>query len=155
MRYRLPIPRRLSEIGVTGAEERWQGDAERKRGQPDATFHRDRGRGRVKASTARSTTRIRVVLGCSIILVVIAVFQQVVGAQAQPRPLITEAVSDTKLVTLAGNTRPEANARNDRGPVADSFRIEHMFLQLRRSPEREQALEQYINQLSDPKSPNY
>ena len=58
-------------------------------------------------------------------------------------------------VTLAGNTRPEANAKNDREPVADSFRIEHMFLQLRRSPEREQALEQYIDQLSDPKSPNY
>ena len=56
----------------------------------------------MKASTARSTTRIRVVLGCSIILVVIAAFRQVVGAQPQPRPLITEEVSDTKLVTLAG-----------------------------------------------------
>ncbi|MFZ2061405.1 MAG: protease pro-enzyme activation domain-containing protein [Candidatus Binatus sp.] len=109
----------------------------------------------MKASIAYSTTRIRVVLGCSIILVVIAGFRQAFGAQAQPRPLITEAVSDTKLVTLAGNTRPEANAKNDRGPVADSFRIEHMFLQLRRSPEREQALEHYIDQLSDPQSPNY
>ena len=95
------------------------------------------------------------VLGCSIILVVIAAFRQVVGAQPQPRPLITEEVSDTKLVTLAGNTRPEANAKNDRGPVVDTFQIEHMFLQLRRSPEREQALKQYIDQLSDPKSPNY
>ncbi len=74
---------------------------------------------------------------------------------AQPPALITEAIDETNLVTLEGNTRPEANARNDRGPVADGFRMEHMFLQLRRSPEREHAIEEFIGQLTDPKSPNY
>jgi len=104
---------------------------------------------------ARASSRSRVALGCSIVLAGIVGFGQVVGAQARPSALITEAVTDTKLVTLRGNTRPEANAKNDRGPVADGFRIEHMFLQLRRSTEREQAFRQYIDQLSDPKSPNY
>ena len=69
--------------------------------------------------------------------------------------MITEAVSDTKLVTLGGNTRPEANAANDRGAVAADFPLDHLLLQLRRSPEREQALDQYIDEMQDPKSPNY
>ena len=94
-------------------------------------------------------------LACAIILAVIAGYQQMVWAQSQSRILITEAVSDSELVTLVGNTRPEAAAKNDRGPVVDSFRIEHMFLQLRRSTEQEQALQQYIDQLNEPKSPNY
>ncbi|MGC2761736.1 MAG: hypothetical protein WA206_10530, partial [Candidatus Binatus sp.] len=79
----------------------------------------------------------------------IAGYQQNAGAVSQPRALITETISETELVTLAGNTRPEATAANDRGPLADSFPLEHLWLQLRRSPEREQALERYIDQLSD------
>jgi hypothetical protein len=56
------------------------------------------------------------------------------------------------LVTLRGNTRPEAKASNDRGRVADDFPMNHMVLLLRRSPEQEQALEQFINDLHDPAS---
>src|SRR5258708_6005110 len=109
----------------------------------------------MKSSRVRSTYRMRVVLGCGILLAAIVGYRQVVGAQSQPRALIAEPVSDTKLVTLAGNTRPEANARYDRGAVADTFRMDHMFLELRRSPQAEQALQQYMEQQSDPKSPNY
>jgi subtilase family serine protease len=72
-----------------------------------------------------------------------------------PRALITKEVDETRLVTLKGNTRPEANAMNDRGAVADDFRMEHMLLQLQRSPEQEQALVQFIEQLHDPASPNF
>ena len=71
------------------------------------------------------------------------------------RALITQQIDENNLVTLAGNTRPEATAANDRGAVADSFPMEHLWLQLRRSPEREQALDKYLDELSDPKSPNY
>ncbi|MGH7780593.1 MAG: S53 family peptidase [Candidatus Binataceae bacterium] len=109
----------------------------------------------MKSSRVRSTNRVRVLLGVAVLLAAIAGYRQVVGAQSQPRALITEPVSDTKLVTLAGNTRPEANSRYDRGPVTDSFRMEHMFLQLRRSPGAEHALQQYMGQQADPKSPNY
>ena len=68
-------------------------------------------------------------------------------------------VDETKLVTLAGNTRAEAtnfaNTLFDRGPVSDNFQLDHMLLQLKRSPERQAALEQYIAALHDPQSPNF
>jgi Pro-kumamolisin, activation domain len=98
---------------------------------------------------------VRVMLICATLAVAITGYWQAAAAQSAPRPLITEAVSDTRLVTLGGNTRPEANATNDRGAVAADFPLEHLLLQLRRSPEREQALDQYIDEMQDPKSPNY
>jgi subtilase family serine protease len=73
----------------------------------------------------------------------------------RPTPMIREAVDEGKLVALAGNTRPEANALNDRGVVSDDFALDHMLLQLKRSPEREEALKQYIDQLHDRQSPNF
>jgi len=69
--------------------------------------------------------------------------------------LITASVDDANLVTLQGNTRPEANATNDLGRVADDLPLEHMMLQLRRSPQQEAAIEAYIDQLHDPASPNF
>jgi len=77
------------------------------------------------------------------------------GAHAQTPVLITQPIDESKLVTLAGNMRPEATAANDRGPVPDSMRIEHILLQLRRSPQQEQALEKLIDQLHNPKSASY
>lgn len=74
---------------------------------------------------------------------------------AAPRPMITETIDDTKLVTLHGNTRSEANAANDRGRVDDDFAINHMLLQLQRSPEQEQTLDRLIDSLHDRTSPNY
>src|SRR5271155_2734554 len=68
---------------------------------------------------------------------------------------IRERIDESRLVTLHNNTRPEATAENDRGPVADDFALDHMLLQLKRSPEREAALEQYIAQLNQRSSPNY
>jgi subtilase family serine protease len=69
--------------------------------------------------------------------------------------LITQGVNESKLVTLAGNTRPEAGAKYDRGPVADSLPMEHMLLQLRRSPEQERELQQFIDELTDSSSSNF
>ncbi|MFZ3245294.1 MAG: hypothetical protein WA185_09480, partial [Candidatus Acidiferrales bacterium] len=64
------------------------------------------------------------------------------------RILITQPIDESKLVTLRGNTRPEArNPANDRGRVDDSFPMAHMLLQLRRPPELEQEFEAYIEQL--------
>ena len=68
---------------------------------------------------------------------------------------ISQSIDDNQTVRLAHNTRPEANAKNDRGPVSDSFDIDHMFLLLQRSPEKEQALDKLIDQLNDRKSPNF
>ena len=73
----------------------------------------------------------------------------------QPQARITQAIDENNLVTLRGNTRPEANARNDRGRVADGFAVEHVWLQLQRSSSQEHAVEKYIDQLNDKKSQNF
>lgn len=72
-----------------------------------------------------------------------------------PRVQITKTINEANLVTLHGNTRPEAKAANDRGRVEDDFAMDHMLLQLQRSPEQEQALQQLIDSLHDRNSPNY
>jgi len=69
--------------------------------------------------------------------------------------LITEPIDEGQLVTLAGNTRPEAKATNDRGRLPDSFPVEHMLLQLKRAPELEREFEQHIDSLTDKSSPNF
>jgi len=85
----------------------------------------------------------------------LALLAQGHGQAGQVRPLITERVDESRVITLAGNLRPEATAENDRGPVADSTPMEHMLLQLQRTPEQEQALTELIEQLHTPASPNF
>jgi subtilase family serine protease len=74
---------------------------------------------------------------------------------ALKRPLITQSIDENNLVTLRGNTRPEVRPANDRGPVADDLQMEHMYLQLKRSPEQQEAVEDLINRLHDQKAPEY
>src|SRR5580692_3674997 len=75
--------------------------------------------------------------------------------RAQPPPAIREATDDTRFAALIGNTRPEATSASDRGRVADEFPMENVLLQMKRSPERDAALERYIAELHDPLSPNF
>lgn len=82
------------------------------------------------------------------------IFPAAIPAQTS-RPLVVDKLDETNLVRLAGNTRPEAIAQNDRGPVADDLVMDHMLLQLRRSPEQEQAMQEFIDQLHDPQSPSF
>ena len=93
------------------------------------------------------------------VLAVLALLFFFAGAMAQAqngRPLlIAQSVDESKLVTLAGNTRPEANAKFDRGRAADSYPMEHMMLQLKRSPEQERELRQLIEELADSSSLNF
>lgn len=91
------------------------------------------------------------VLACLYMLVV-----PTAQAQSDSHVLITQNVDESKLVTLYGNTRPEAQEKeNDRGRVADDMALDHMLLQLKRSPEQERELEQLIDQLTDKSSPNF
>jgi subtilase family serine protease len=84
------------------------------------------------------------------------VILNVAAAHAATPLLITQSVDESKLVTLAGNTRPEAMTKqNDRGRVADSYPMEHMMLQLKRSPAQEQELEKLIDELHDSSSPSF
>jgi hypothetical protein len=71
------------------------------------------------------------------------------------RDLITQPIDETKLITVGRSVRFEANATNDRGPVPDNFPLQHMLLQLKRSPAMESELVHYIDQLTDKKSPDF
>ena len=77
------------------------------------------------------------------------------GTAASRAPLITQAVDERNLVTLPGNTRPEAKAANDRGPVADDLPLAHMYLLLKRSSGRQQAAEDWIDRIHDQNAPEY
>ncbi|HKS71629.1 MAG TPA: protease pro-enzyme activation domain-containing protein, partial [Terriglobales bacterium] len=69
--------------------------------------------------------------------------------------MVSQPIDETHRVDLHGNTRPEVRPQNDRGRVADGFPMEHMLLQLRRPPELEQALQQFIDELHTSGSPNF
>ncbi len=77
------------------------------------------------------------------------------SAQGTVRPLITQPIDETKLTVLHGNTHPLARAEFDRGAVASNLVMDHMQLVLKRSPEREAALEKLMAEQTDRSSPNY
>jgi subtilase family serine protease len=98
--------------------------------------------------------------GCSLktIFLVCALALSTLAAAGQTAPVaprITQAIDEGKLVTLRGNTRPEATKANDRGALSNNYRLEHMMLQLQRAPEQEAALRQYLDAVEKPGSPNY
>jgi len=68
---------------------------------------------------------------------------------------ILKPIDETNLVRLEGDTHPLARPEYDRGPLADGLPMEHMLLQLKRSPQQEQALQKLIAELYNPLSPNY
>ena len=75
------------------------------------------------------------------------------GLHARPR--VTQSIDETNRVALTGNTYPEARPANDRGAVANNFAMEHMLLQLKRSPEQELAFQQFLEELHTKGSPNF
>jgi hypothetical protein len=71
-------------------------------------------------------------------------------------PLIEGSIDETQRVTLRGNTRPEAlRAEFDRGAVDDSFPLNGMQPQLKRSPEHEAAAEALADELHRKGSPQF
>src|SRR5216683_2519110 len=95
----------------------------------------------------------------SLVVLAILFAEPTVRAQVESglhaRPRITQSTNEMDRVALTGNTHPEASLANDRGPVANNFPMEHMLLQLKRSPEQEKALQQFIDELHTKGSPNF
>ncbi len=77
------------------------------------------------------------------------------AAGAPVRPLITNAIDESNLVSLVGNTHPAMTQENDRGPVDDGLALNHLYLQLKRAPEVQQSVASLIAALHDPSSPQY
>ena len=76
-------------------------------------------------------------------------------AQSGPASRITQPINDAFRVTLKGNVHPLAQAHFDLGAVPDSFPASGMVLLLQRSPEREAALQQFLEDAHRPGSPTF
>lgn len=68
---------------------------------------------------------------------------------------ITTPIDDAQRVILAGNTRPEAVAVNDRGIADNDTPLDALQLVLKRSPAGEAAFAHYVAGLHDPTSPTF
>lgn len=79
----------------------------------------------------------------------------VAQTQSAARPLITRPVDDSSLVTLRGNIHPLARPQFDRGPAPVSLGAQRQLLVLKRSPEREIMLQQYLASVEDKNSPGF
>jgi subtilase family serine protease len=73
----------------------------------------------------------------------------------QNPPMITESIDENMLVTLKGNTHPAMKPENDAGPVSDDLRLDHMYLQLKRSSGLQQKADDLIEGLHDSKAAQY
>jgi len=94
-----------------------------------------------------SRVRCRTVLRVTILLVVSAGgFAVGQTQQTQPASRITSPINEQNRVTLAGNVHPLAQAQYDRGAVPDSFPVQRTLLMLRRSPQEEAALQDFLVQ---------
>ena len=80
---------------------------------------------------------------------------QASGQANNVQPRIQGTVDETKLTALKGNTHPLARAEFDRGAAPASLAMDRMLLVLKRSPEREAALERLLAEQQDRSAPNY
>lgn len=104
------------------------------------------------ASTAHRLTSRFLVLA---LLAVGFAGQSSLKAQTVTPSRITATITDQTMVPLRGNVHPLARAEFDRGPAPVSLPTERMILVLKRSPEQEASLTQYLAALQDPGSANY
>jgi len=89
----------------------------------------------------------------SVAAFVIAFCDSATGAQAPV--LITSAINEGQLVSVARSTPPLARQEFDQGPAPPSLPLDRMLLVLKRSAEREAALQTFLGELQQPSSPNY
>jgi subtilase family serine protease len=75
--------------------------------------------------------------------------------RGQSRSLITEPIDEHNLVVLRGNMHPAATLANDAGPVPVSTRMDGVWLQLKRPPEKQAAFEKLLAEQQDASSPNF
>jgi Pro-kumamolisin, activation domain/Bacterial Ig-like domain (group 3) len=77
------------------------------------------------------------------------------GQQVSPRPLITQPVVESELITLKGNTHPLAQPQSDIGAAPPDLPMNRMLLVLKRSPEQEHSLRTLLDNQQDKASMHY
>ena len=90
------------------------------------------------------------------VLACLAFLPAAVSAQtSNVQPRITDAVNESKLTVLHGNTYPLARPQFDQGPAPSDLPMERMQLVLKRSPDQEAALDKLMADQQDQSSPDY
>ena len=74
---------------------------------------------------------------------------------SEPQARIVARVDENVRLKLPGNTHPLARPEFDRGAVSAELPMQRMMLVLKRSPEQQQRLDEYIASLQDKHSANY
>ena len=97
---------------------------------------------------------IAVVISAFVLFTLFLIAQRSMGQSGQAR-LITQAVDESKMMMLKGNTHPYARAQFDRGAAPASLAMDRMMLVLKRSPAQETTLAAFLASQVDPTSPNY
>jgi len=90
-----------------------------------------------------------------VVLLLLILAALVSAQESNVRPLIVQAVDDSQLTTLKGNTHPLARAQFDRGAAPPALPMQRMLLVLKRSDEQESALRKLLDDQQDKASPNY
>ena len=75
--------------------------------------------------------------------------------QGTAQPLIVQAVDESHLIALPGNTHPLARAEFDQGAAPPDLPMQRMLLVLKRSPDQETALLKLLDDQQDKASPIY
>ena len=70
-------------------------------------------------------------------------------------PLITQAIDESRLTTLTGNTYPKARAEFDLGAAPASLPMQRMLLVLKRSDAQQAKLTRLLDEQQDKSSANY
>jgi hypothetical protein len=78
-----------------------------------------------------------------------------VAQTSSVRPRITQAIDETRLTVLRGNTHPLARSDFDRGIAPPSLPMQRMLLVLKRSPQQDTELQTLIEQQVNKASSNY
>jgi hypothetical protein len=78
-----------------------------------------------------------------------------IGQEFAPAARIVDRIDENQLVTLKGNTHPMARSRNDRGRVSPDLPMTDLILVLSRSPEQQEAFDQFVASQYDHSSPNF
>jgi hypothetical protein len=71
------------------------------------------------------------------------------------QPLITQAIDESQLTTLKGNTYPLAQPQFDIGIAQPDMPLNRMLLVLKRGPQQDFALRKMLDDQQDKASPNY
>jgi subtilase family serine protease len=77
------------------------------------------------------------------------------GQAVTAQPRIAQAIDESKLTVLKGNTHPLARPEFDRGEAPTSLAMNRMLLVLKRSPDQEAALRKLLDDQQDQASANY